>query len=90
MTKSKQQHESLSGLYVEVKYPPNPSEDQRMKSFTNAWRKFKKMVQNDGVLQEYKDRQTYEQPSVVRRKARAMARKRWLKKQEDLIVERGW
>jgi len=44
-------------------------------------RKFKKKVQEDGRLQEVKDRKEYTKPCVARARAKAAARSRWLKKQ---------
>jgi small subunit ribosomal protein S21 len=35
-------------------------------------------------LQEYRERQYYEKPSLVRKKAKAAARSRWLKKLSKL------
>ena len=45
-----------------------------------ALRKLKKKVNNDGLLKELRERQYYEKPSAKRKKAKAAARKRWLKK----------
>lgn len=51
-----------------------------------ALRKLKKMVNNEGILKELREKQHYEKPSLKRKKAKAAARKRWLKKaaKEDL------
>jgi len=59
------------GLTVEV----------RNGDFNFALRKFKKKVQEDGILQELRERQHYVKPSEVRKKAKAAGRARWLKKQ---------
>lgn len=61
---------SLSGSKVEV----------RNNDFGKALRKFKKKVQEDGILQEVKNREYYEKPSVKKKRAKAAARSRWLKK----------
>ena len=45
-----------------------------------ALRKFKKKVQEDGILQELREREFYEKPSLKRKKAKKAARNRWLKK----------
>lgn len=45
-----------------------------------ALRKFKKTVQEDGILQDLKQKEYYEKPSIKRKKAKAAARSRWLKK----------
>lgn len=44
-----------------------------------AIRKLKKKVQESGLLQELQNRETYTKPSVRRKMARAMAKKRWQK-----------
>jgi small subunit ribosomal protein S21 len=44
-----------------------------------AIRKLKKKVQETGLLQELQSRETYTKPSVRRKMARAMAKKRWQK-----------
>lgn len=47
-----------------------------------ALRKFKKKVQNSGVLIELKEREFYTPPSIERKAARAAARRRWQKYQQ--------
>ncbi len=63
------------GLYVEV----------RNNDINWALRKFKKKVQEDGLLQEYKERQFYTKPSEKRKRAKAAGRARWLKKLEKSL-----
>jgi small subunit ribosomal protein S21 len=63
-----------AGLTVEV----------RNGDFNKALRIFKKKVQEAGIIQEVRERQQYEKPSAVRKKAKAAGRKRWLKKMETL------
>jgi small subunit ribosomal protein S21 len=46
-----------------------------------ALRKLKKKVAESGLLQELQKRETYIKPSVQRKVARAMAKKRWQKQQ---------
>ena len=60
----------IPGLKVEV----------RNGDFNGAMRKFKKKVQEDGILQELRKRESYEKPSETRKKAKAAGRARWLKK----------
>jgi len=55
-----------------------------------AIRIFKKKVQEEGIIQEYRERQHYVKPSEKKRKAKAAGRKRWQKKQEKLQAERGY
>lgn len=45
-----------------------------------ALRKFKKKIEESGVLIEYVERQTYEKPTTRRRRKKGAARARWLKK----------
>lgn len=52
----------------------------RNNDFSKAFRKFKKKIQEDGLLQELRERQYYEKPSIKRKRAKAAARSRWLKK----------
>lgn len=49
---------------------------------SRALRKLKKMINNDGMLKELRDREHFEKPSLKRKKAKAAARKRWQKQQE--------
>lgn len=60
---------SLRGSLVEV----------RNGDINGALRRFKKKVQDDGILQEVKRREAYEKPSIKKAKAKAAARSRWLK-----------
>jgi small subunit ribosomal protein S21 len=47
-----------------------------------ALRKFKKKVQESGLLQELREREFYEKPTSARKKAKSQARRRWQKKIE--------
>jgi len=51
--------------------------------FDRALRKFKKKVQEYGLLQELREKEFYEKPTSRRKKAKSQARKRWLKKLSD-------
>ena len=64
-------NETKRGLSVEV----------RNGDVNFALRKFKKKVAEDGVLQELRNREFYEKPSITRAKAKKAGRARWLKKQ---------
>ena len=59
----------MQGLSVQV----------RNGDFNRALRKFKKLVQDDGILQELRKREYYEKPSAKRKKEKAAARARHLK-----------
>ena len=45
-----------------------------------ALRKFKKKIAEDGILQELRQREAFEKPSIKRAKAKKAGRARWLKK----------
>jgi small subunit ribosomal protein S21 len=78
--KRNKEQQTKSGLYVEV----------RNGDFNFALRKFKKKVAEDGILQELREREQFEKPSLKRKKAKAAGRARWLKKQQKELQERGF
>jgi small subunit ribosomal protein S21 len=45
-------------------------------------RKLKKMINNEGISQEMRERESFEKPSMTKKKARAAARKRRIKQLE--------
>lgn len=70
------------GLSVEV----------RNDNFNDAMRKFKRKIQDDGRLQEVKQRQEYIKPSERKAREKAAARARWLaklKKENQLNITRN-
>ena len=73
-------NDRLKGLIVEV----------RNNDVNYALRKFKKKVQEDGILQEVRNREYYEKPSLVRKKAKAAARARWLKQKRKQEQDKGF
>ncbi len=44
-----------------------------------ALRKFKKKVQDSGLLQDLRDRETYEKPTTRRKRKKSAAKNRWRK-----------
>jgi small subunit ribosomal protein S21 len=44
-----------------------------------ALRKFKKKIQDQGLLPELRERETYEKPTTVRKRKKSAARNRWQK-----------
>ena len=62
------------GLRVEV----------RNNDVTRAWRKLKRLMQDEGVIQEIRDRKHYTKPSEKRARAKAAGRARWLKKKREI------
>lgn len=79
-TLSKQNNDIIKGLSVEV----------RNGDFNGALRRFKKIVQEAGIIQEVREREAYVKPSEVRKKAKAAGRARWLKKQRKMENDRGF
>ena len=69
-----------AGLYVEV----------RNGDIAGALRKFKKKVQESGVLQDYKDRQEYVKPSEKRKRAKASAVRRHQRTMQKRMEELGY
>lgn len=61
----------LPGMRVEV----------RNGDVNKALRILKKKVQQEGIIQEVRDREAYVKPSTKRAKAKAAGRARWLKQQ---------
>ena len=45
-----------------------------------AMRKFKKKMQDSGLLQELRDRECYEKPTSLRKRKASAAKNRWKKK----------
>jgi small subunit ribosomal protein S21 len=70
----------IQGLSVEV----------RNGDFNKALRLFKKKVQEDGILQELREREFYEKPTTKRNKAKKAARNRWLKKLRKMEDQLGY
>lgn len=70
MRQNRNEDQLVRGLTVEV----------RNNDISYALRKFKKKVQEDGILQELRNKEYFEKPSIKRKKAKAAARARWLKK----------
>jgi small subunit ribosomal protein S21 len=52
-------------------------------NFNSALRKFKKKVDESGVLLEVIKRQAYEKPTTVKKRKKGAARARWLKQLRD-------
>jgi len=49
-------------------------------NFERALRKFKKKINENGLLQELRDREQYEKPTTERKRKKAAAKNRWRKK----------
>ena len=79
MSRHEKNNENVSGLRVEV----------RNGDVNSALRKFKKKVQDSGILQELREREFYEKPTTKRKRAKAAARARWLKKVNKMELDLG-
>jgi len=53
-------------------------------SIESALRRFNKKVQNDGILSEFRRRQFFEKPSVVRKKKRATKKRKSVRTSKGL------
>ncbi len=60
--------------------PNGTKVEVRNNDFGKALRRFKKIVQDEGILQEVRNREAFEKPSIRRKREKAAARSRWLKK----------
>jgi small subunit ribosomal protein S21 len=49
-----------------------------------ALRKLKKKIQNEGLFQDLRKRECFEKPSILKKRSKAMAVKRWQKKAKEL------
>lgn len=47
--------------------------------FEKAMRRFKKKVQDSGLLQDLRDREFYEKPTTTRKRKKSAAKNRWQK-----------
>ena len=72
MSRRPNEETSTRGMYVEV----------RNNDVARAMRKLKKMMNNEGIFRELREREYFEKPSIKKKKEKAAARKRHLKKVE--------
>ena len=62
------------GLYVEV----------RNNDVTRAYRKLKRLMQDENIFNEMRERKHFQKPSEKRARAKAAGRARWHKKKREL------
>ena len=72
-TKMSNDMNDRKGLYVEV----------RNNDVTKALRRLKKLMNQEGMVKDMRKYEYFEKPSEKKRKEKAQARKRWLKKLEQ-------
>lgn len=58
----------------------------RDNNVNQAMSRLKKLLQREGVFKELRDRQSFEKPSMKRKKAKAAARKRYQKEQAKKLA----
>lgn len=81
MRKNNQPREGYPrGIFVEV----------RNGDINGAMRRFKKIVQEENIIQEVRERQEFEKPSIKRKRAKAAARSRHLKQLAKRKQELGF
>jgi small subunit ribosomal protein S21 len=54
--------------------------------FERLFKRWKRLVENDGLLNVLRQREFYEKPSQKRKRAKAAAKKRWERKQSEMNV----
>lgn len=76
----RQQIVTVPGIKVEVK-GPSP------RDFEQALRTFNKKVQDSGLMRELRDREFFEKPSVIKKRALAAAIKRRQQQEADATAK---
>lgn len=67
--------------------PQGTKVEVRDNNISQALRRLKNIMRDEGIFQELRDRRHFEKPSMKRKKAKAAARKRHLK---DLARREDW
>ena len=76
----KKEYEKPRGLTVIVKNG----------DIQKALRKLKRIIKDDGLLDEIKNKSHYRKPSEIKREKRKAGRARWLKKRKDIRNQEGY
>ena len=63
---------------------PRDKRPARPMPFDVALRRFKKKVQNAGIIQEVREREYFTKPSTKKREKKKAARRRWLREQAKI------
>jgi len=63
---------------------PKVSLKHPKESFESLFRRFRKAVDMSEVLKTLREREFYEKPSIARKRAKSLAKKRWDKKRKEL------
>lgn len=55
-------------------------------NYERALRKFKKKINDSGILNDIRDREFYEKPTSIRKRKKSTAKNRWRKKIESQML----
>ena len=80
----------MSNKYRDSKRHRGITVEVRNDDFGRALRTWSKKVQDSGLLQEVKERMSFEKPAVARQRIKKQARKRWERKVEEMIELGAW
>lgn len=81
---------TINGLEQKVIYNRGNSPESTRQAFEDAVKRFKLMVQKDGVLNLYRQKQSYEKPSEKkRRKMREAANQRFIMAERERLMASG-
>ena len=79
--------------FVKKEFEPKPqglTVIVRNNDIQKAMRKLKRMIKDDGLLDEIKNKSHYRKPSEIKQEKRKAARARWLKKRKDIRNQLGY
>lgn len=79
--------------FVKKEFEPKPqglTVIVRNNDVQKAMRKLKRMIKDDGLLDDFKNKSHYRKPSEIKREKRKAGRARWLKKRRDIKNQLGY
>lgn len=79
--------------FVKKEFEPKPQGLQvivKNNDIQKALRKLKRIIKDDGLLDEIKNKSHYRKPSEIKREKRKAGRARWLKKRKDIRNQLGY
>ena len=79
--------------FVKREFEPRPqglTVVVRNNDVQKAMRKLKRMIKDDGLLDDIKNKSHYRKPSEIKREKRKAGRARWLKKRRDIKNQLGY
>ena len=79
--------------FVKKEFEPKPQGLQvivRNNDIQKALRKLKRIIKDDGLLDEIKNKSHYRKPSEIKREKRKAGRARWLKKRKETKNQLGY